>query len=117
MAARHTLYFTGFGFRLSFPAVHLLLRQSHLREDTIDVLRDQIVNRLRLVIERWDRRHDYGAGLLHAQHVLQMNPAEWRIAHAEHQAAAFLEANIGGARDQVVAGPGSDTRKRSHRAG
>src|ERR1700693_3466616 len=74
-------------FPLTFPLVGLLLRQAHLREDAIDVLRDQIVDRLRLMIEGHNRRHDHGSSLLRAQHIFKMNPAERRIAHAKQQSA------------------------------
>src|ERR1700681_581832 len=111
------LYFSSFAFYLSFPAIHLLLRQSYLREDAVDVLRDEIVDRLRLMIKRRNRRHDDSPRLLRAQHILQMNPAEWRIAHTQHQASALLQANIGGARNQIVARSRSNGRERTHRAG
>src|SRR6266851_8151424 len=74
-----------FAFRLAFPAVHLVLRQSHLREHAIDVLPNKIVNRFRLMIERHDCWHDHRARLLRAQHIFEMNPAERSVAHAKHQ--------------------------------
>ena len=71
----------------------------------VHILRDKIVNRFRLMVERRNGRHDHGAGLLCAQHVFKVNAAERRIANAEHQAPAFLERNIGGAGDESVLAP------------
>src|SRR5229473_5739120 len=63
-------------FAATRPAVLLFLRQADLRKDAADVLRHQVVNRFRLVIEGRDGRHDDGARLLRAKHVLEMDTIE-----------------------------------------
>src|SRR5579859_4115403 len=69
---------------LARPAIHIFLRKMNLREHPADVLRHQVVDGLRMMIERRDRGHNHGAGLLRAQHVFQMNAVEGRVADAEH---------------------------------
>src|SRR5712664_2610953 len=40
------------------PAVHLVLGKTDLREHTANVLRDEVVDGFRVMIEGWHRRHD-----------------------------------------------------------
>ncbi len=49
---------------MSRPAVHLFLREADLRQDAANVLRNEIVDRFRLVIESRYRGHNHRAGLL-----------------------------------------------------
>ena len=93
------------------------LWQVHLREDAANILRHKVVDGFRRMIESGNRWHDDGSGLLRAQHVLQMNAVERRIADAEYELAIFLEHHIGGARHKVVAGACGDFGERAHRAG
>src|SRR6267142_6334575 len=97
------------------PAIHLFLRKSDLREDAANVLRDEVINRFRMVIKRRHRGHDDGSGGLRAHHVLQVNAAERRVSNAEDELAALLEHHVGGARDQVIARAVGDRRKAAHR--
>src|SRR5450631_1856439 len=62
----------------SAPAVHLLLRQTDLREYAARILRDQVIDRLRLMIKRGNRGHDHRAGQLRAQHIFKVDPVERR---------------------------------------
>src|SRR5277367_1155577 len=50
--------------RLTRPAIHILLRKLDLREYAANILRHQIVDRLRMMIKRRNRRHDHRTGLL-----------------------------------------------------
>src|ERR1700722_5699042 len=79
------------GCRRAQPAIHLVLRQSDLRQPAAYVLGNQGVDGSPLIIKRRNRRHHQGTGLLRAQHVLQMNAAERRVADAQHQLAVFFE--------------------------
>src|SRR5882762_2538720 len=97
-----------FGRGLAGPAEHGVLRQIHLRQHAANVLCDYVVDGFWRVIIRENRGHDYRAGLLSAQHIFQMDAAEWCVAHAENQLAAFLEHDVGGAREEIVASAGSN---------
>src|SRR5579864_4992677 len=96
---------------LAFPGELAILGEPELRQHAADVLGHKIIDRPRLVIERRDGRHDHRASLLRTQHVFKMDAAEGRIANAEHQPAAFLERDIGGARNEVIAGARGDDGK------
>src|SRR5579872_6474219 len=52
---------------LAFPGELAILGQPELREHAADELGDKIFDRLRLVIERRNGRHDHRASLLRAQ--------------------------------------------------
>jgi hypothetical protein len=52
-----------------------------------------------------------------ARHVAQVGQVEGRLAHHQHQAAALLERDVGGAGQQVVAETVRHGRQRLHRAG
>src|SRR5229473_101872 len=67
--------------RRARPAIHFVLREPNLREDTANVLRNEIVDRFRLVIKRRHRGHNHRSGLLCPQHVFEMNVVDRRIAH------------------------------------
>src|ERR1700674_372184 len=101
---------------LAGPAEHLLLRKINLREHAADVLRHDVVDALRMIVKSGNRRHDHGAGLLSAQHVFQMDAVERRVAHAEDELAAFLEHDVGGACDEIIAGPIGDCAQCPHGA-
>ena len=48
------------------PPVHLILRQTNLRQHPANILRNQIVDGLRMMIERRHRRHNHRASLLYS---------------------------------------------------
>ena len=68
----------------------------HARDDEVH----EIVDRRRPVIEARRRRHHDRAGARHAQHVLEMDRAERRLARHEHQRAPLLERDVGRALDE-----------------
>jgi len=72
-------------------------------EDAIDELLDYFVDGFWRVIKRRNRRHDDGAGVVNAQHVFEVDAVERCFAEAEDESAAFFQADIGGAREEVVA--------------
>src|SRR6266852_7534699 len=45
------------------PAIHFVLLEANLREDAANVLRNEIVDRFRLVIKRRHRGHNHRSGL------------------------------------------------------
>ena len=98
---------------MALPAVLLLLREAELREHAADELFHKIVDGLRREIKCWNHRHDYRAGFVGAQHILQVHAIEGRFTQAEDERAALLEANVGGAREEVVARAIGDGRERA----
>src|SRR5258706_5292802 len=85
------------------PAVHLFLREADLCQDAAHELRNEIVDRLRLVIESRYRGHNHRTGLLRSQHVFQMNAVDRRVANTQNEFPAFLEHHVRRSRDQIVA--------------
>src|SRR5256885_6763822 len=78
------LRFLRFGMRTG-PAVHPILSETNLRKHAANVLRYEIVDCFRLMIERRNRRHDDRAGSLRPYHILKMNAAEGRVSDAEDE--------------------------------
>src|SRR5580692_2163904 len=99
---------------LTRPAIHIFLGKMNLREDAIDILRDEVIDGLRMMIERRNRGHDHCAGLLHTQHVFQMDAVEGRVTHAKNKFTAFFEHDVRSARDEVVAHAASDGGQSAH---
>src|SRR5947207_11519394 len=85
---------------LPHPAKLLRLIEVKVREQATAELGHEVLDRPRPVIEGWDDGEDVGAGLLGAQHVLEVNAAERRVADGQNQSAAFLQAYVCGALDQ-----------------
>src|ERR1700722_21933 len=85
--------------RLSLPLELLGLLQAQVNEHAAAELRHQIVDGLRVMVERRNNRENACASLLRRQHIPQMNTAEGRVSNSQDQLAAFLEADVGGALD------------------
>src|SRR5690348_227621 len=79
-----------FHIRLARPAIHIFLRKIDLCQNSANILNDQVVDRLWMMIEGRDRRHDHRSRLLRAKHVLQVNAVEGRVADAEDEFPVFL---------------------------
>ena len=62
----------------------------------------QIENSLRVIVKAGNRRRDDRSHFRERHHGAEMAQMEGRLAHHEHQFAAFLEANVRGARQQVI---------------
>src|SRR5579859_314021 len=77
------------------PAVHLVLSKPDLRKNAANVLRNKIVDRLRMVIIRRYGGHDDSPGRLRANHIVKVNAAERRVANTKHKLAALFEHNVG----------------------
>ena len=68
------------------------------------------------VVEGGHDREDGGAGVRRELHVAQVDAVEGGLAHAEDEAAALLEADIGGSLDEVRGEAVGDAGERAHGA-
>jgi hypothetical protein len=73
-----------------------------LVEDAGDDEIDDILHGFWVMVEAGAGRQDDGAGARQAQHVFEMDGREGRFTWNQHQFAAFLEHDVGGAFDQLV---------------
>ena len=103
--------------QVTIPALGKGRGQIELVEHAGDDVIDDVVDRLRMVIERRHRRHDRHAHAGELEHVLEMHLGERGLAHDQHQAPALLEHHVGGAVDEVLAVAVGDAGERVHRAG
>src|SRR5207248_4320557 len=88
------------------PAAHQLVLEPQLVEAASDDEVDQVVHRACAVVEaRREEEHD-GAGLLHAEHVLEVDQREGRLARTEHEPPPLLERDARRPLDQVRHRPG-----------
>ena len=71
----------------------------------------------RMVIEHWNDGENRRACIRSLLHVAQMNFVEWSFADAEGEGPAFLEADIGSTRDQIVRESVRDGSQSPHAAG
>ena len=78
---------------------------------------DDVVERLGPVVEGRHGRGDDGAHLGQPQHVAQVNGVQRRLARHEHKLAAFLQHDVGGARQQVRGNAVGDLAQTTHGAG
>src|SRR5207253_6989475 len=62
---------------------------------------DEVVDRLRFGVERRHRRYDDHAHSRQLEHVLEVNLAERRFTNRQHQPAALLQHDVGGAMNEV----------------
>src|SRR5207245_3269716 len=77
---------------------------------------DDVVERLRMVVEGGDGGRDHHAHPGQLQHVLEVDLAEGRLAHGEDEPAALLEDHVRGAVNEVVRVAVGDGRQRFHAA-
>src|SRR3954452_19881759 len=84
----------------------------HAHRDVID----HVVEALGVIVERrnWRKYHDAHARKF--QHVLEMDLAEWRLAHDEHELSSFFENHVCRAMNKVVAEAMRDRCERAHAA-
>ena len=87
-----------------------------LEDASYVVLRD-VVDGLRVVVEGWDDGVDGRAGFGGRGHVADVDEVQRGFADTEDEWAAFLEADIGGALDEVLGDAVSDAGEGSHGAG
>ena len=74
----------------------------------------QILNRRRLNIKSRHRRKDNRPSLRDGRHILQMHRTQRRLPDSKHQAPSLFKHNICSPRDQIIAEPGANRRKRLH---
>ncbi len=86
-------------------------------EDAGHVIGGDVVDGLRVVVEGGDDGEDGGAGFGGRGHVANVDEIERRFADAEEERTAFLEADGGGALDEVLREAVGDAAERSHGAG
>jgi hypothetical protein len=70
---------------------------------------NNFINRGGIKIKSRVCRHDGGSGMGQFEHILKMDGREWRFSNHHDQWFAFLEHDIGGAINQVVADAMCDT--------
>src|SRR5262245_38270714 len=88
---------------MAVPALLERRRDAELVEYAPDDVIDDVVDRLRMIVEGRHRRQHGDTHARELEHVLEMDLGEWRLAHDQHQLAALLEDHIGGAMYQMVA--------------
>src|SRR5512133_888943 len=98
------------------PAAHELLLEPELVEAARDDEIDQVADRLRSVVEARRQEEHRRPGLPHAEHVLEVNRRERRLAWAEHELPAFLQRHARRTLDQVRHRARRDRAERAHRA-
>jgi len=99
------------------PLISVGLRKSNVRKDAMDEVPRHLGGALRVIVERRDRREDGGSCVGRELHVAQVDAVERRLAHAEDERATLLEADVGGAMDEVGGEAVGDGCERSHGAG
>lgn len=98
------------------PLICARLWQADVGEDAIDELPGHLLRAPGMVVERGDGREDHSACFCGELHVAQMNAIERSFAHAKNERAAFFEADIRSAMDQITREAIGDGRQRSHGA-
>ncbi len=86
-------------------------------EDPVDEVAGHGGGVLRLVVEGGDAGIDDGSGFGGGGHVADVNEVQRRFADAENERAALLEADVGGAFDEVCRETMRDACEGSHGAG
>src|SRR3954447_17246405 len=82
----------------------------YARHDVID----DIVDRLRMVVERGHGRKDGNPYADELEHVLQVHLRERRLAHDQDQSPALLDNDIGGPMHEMLAVSVGDAAQRPH---
>src|SRR6185437_17023028 len=85
----------------AFPAVGIGLWQAGVREHAADELARHLVERGGKEVVRGDEGKDGRSRIGRAIHVADVDLIERSFANAEHKLTLFLEANVGGALNQV----------------
>src|SRR5215204_5475077 len=98
------------------PAAHELVVQAKLVEAPSDDEVHEVVHRACAVVEAWREEEHHRARLAHAEHVLEVDQRERRLAWAEHELATLLERDARRPLDQVRHRAGCDRAERPHRA-
>src|SRR5690606_8004327 len=95
---------------------HVVRVEPELVEHATGDVVEHVVQRLRLVVEGGDGREHDGAGSADGEQVLQVDVAQRRLPGQQHQRAALVEDDVGGAGDEVVGQPVRDGGDGTHAA-
>ena len=99
------------------PGIGAGLRQTDVLQHAVDVVARNVVDGLRVVVERGDHGEDSGSGFGDRSHVAQVDEVQRSLADAENKAAAFFQADIRSALDKIVGEAVGDAAQRAHGAG
>lgn len=88
-----------------------------MRQNAVDELPRHLIRVHRLVIESRNHREDGRSRVRGQSHVADMDFVEGRLAKAEDEGAALLEADVGGALDEVAGEAVRDSGEGAHAAG
>lgn len=86
-------------------------------EHTVDELAGHLGGVLRVIVESGDGRKDGCSSFGGELHVAKVNAVEGSLAHAEDERSALLEADVGGALDEICSKAVGDGGEGSHGAG
>ena len=84
-------------------------------EHATDRVVDQVVDGFAAAVKSGHRRENHAAHQCHRFHVADVGEVQRRFTRQQHQAAAFLEDDVGGTGDQVVGQRVSDAGQGFHR--
>ena len=93
------------------PLVGAGLGQADVGEDAVDEVARHVFGGLRVVVESGDGGEDGGACVGGELHVAQVDAVEGSLADAEDEGAVFLEADVGGALNEVGGETVGDARR------
>lgn len=102
---------------MGFPDVGTLLAQADVGEDAVHEMAGHLARVGWPVVEGGDQRVDRRSGVGGQTHVANVNLVEGRLAQAEDEREPFLEADVGGALDEVGGEAIGDAGERAHAAG
>ncbi len=86
-------------------------------EDAVGVVAGDVFDRFGMVVEGGDDGEDGSSGFGYGDHVAEVDEVEGGLADAEDEAAALLEADVGGALDEVLGEAVGDAAEGAHGTG
>ena len=109
-----TARYYGAGSRQRRTVPRSMSNRSRARPSVWSIISSRLCGR---GVEGRDRRHHHRAVLARRRHGAQMAGMQRRLAHEQHQPAAFLERDVRSAGEQVGCRAPGDLRERADRAG
>src|SRR5215213_3301819 len=100
----------------AIPAIHHVEMDIKLIDHAHRYVIDHVVEILRVVVERGHGRKNDDAHAREFQHVLEVNLAERRLAHDQHELSSLFENYVGGAMNKIVAEAVRNRGERAHAA-
>ena len=98
------------------PLKGLRLGQAHVAQNAATQGQRHIGRGLRLIVKGGDAGEEGRSGLRHAQHVVQVDAIEGRLAQAQDERTPLFEADVGCPVHKAGREAGADGRKRAHGA-